>query len=197
MFAAARKLREAGVLGLNERNAEASGATLFNSLLFIGRDGGILGRHRKLVPTYTERLVWGRGDGSSLNVVDTPVGKIGSLVCWEHWMPASRIATSLNVTTPVEVTPYSLWLIPTFLLDMIPFPRMYPRRFARPGLSVFSPDSAATSPSSRARSFASGSHSFARASASSGGSSSSTTRSGTGNVASDSARIAAGWNAGC
>jgi predicted amidohydrolase len=76
------------VMGMHER----AGGTLYNSILTIGADGTILNLHRKLVPTYTERLVWGRGDGSSLNVVETPIGKLGSLVCWEHWMPASRIA---------------------------------------------------------------------------------------------------------
>ena len=76
------------VMGMHER----AGGTLYNSILTIGPDGTMLNLHRKLVPTYTERLVWGRGDGSSLNVVESPVGKLGSLVCWEHWMPASRIA---------------------------------------------------------------------------------------------------------
>lgn len=76
------------VMGMHERK----GGTLYNSILTIGPDGSILNLHRKLVPTYTERLVWGRGDGSTLNVVETPFGKLGSLVCWEHWMPAARIA---------------------------------------------------------------------------------------------------------
>lgn len=48
--------------------------------------------HRKLVPTYTERLVWGRGDGSTLETVETPWGVLGSLICWEHWMPLARAA---------------------------------------------------------------------------------------------------------
>ena len=51
-----------------------------------------MGKHRKLIPTYTERLIWGRGDGSTLTVVDTPHGRLGGLVCWEHWMPLTRQA---------------------------------------------------------------------------------------------------------
>ena len=83
--------KEAGavvVMGLHERD----GGTLYNTMLYLGADGRILGKHRKLVPTYTERLVWGRGDGSTLTVVDTDFGRLGGLVCWEHWMPLARAA---------------------------------------------------------------------------------------------------------
>ena len=76
------------VMGLQERD----GNTLYNTMVYISEMGEILGKHRKLVPTYTERLVWGRGDGSTLTVVDTPVGRLGGLVCWEHWMPLARQA---------------------------------------------------------------------------------------------------------
>jgi predicted amidohydrolase len=76
------------VMGMHERD----GNTLYNTMLYISDKGEILGKHRKLVPTYTERLVWGRGDGSTLTVVDTPVGRLGGLVCWEHWMPLARQA---------------------------------------------------------------------------------------------------------
>ncbi len=76
------------VMGLNERD----GGTLYNSILYISATGEILGKHRKLMPTYTERLVWGQGDGSTLTVVDTPLGRLGGLVCWEHWMPLARFA---------------------------------------------------------------------------------------------------------
>lgn len=76
------------VMGMNERD----GGTLYNTILYIGADGQILGKHRKLTPTYTERLVWGIGDGSTLTVVDTPLGRVGGLVCWEHWMPLARHA---------------------------------------------------------------------------------------------------------
>jgi aliphatic nitrilase len=75
--------RESGVsvcLGLSER----VGGTLFNSQLFIGPDGGIVGRRRKLVPTSHERMVWGRGDGTDLRVFDLPFGRTGALICFEH-----------------------------------------------------------------------------------------------------------------
>jgi nitrilase len=87
--------REAGVhvaIGINERNVEASGTSLHNSLLFIGDDGRILGVHRKLVPTAGERLVHAQGDGSSLRAYDTSLGRIGGLICWENYMPLARQA---------------------------------------------------------------------------------------------------------
>jgi len=80
------------VIGLNERNTEASNASLFNSLLFISEQGEVLGKHRKLIPTGGERMVWGQGDGSSLRSYDTSVGKIGGLICWENFMPLARNA---------------------------------------------------------------------------------------------------------
>jgi predicted amidohydrolase len=76
------------VMGLHERD----GNTLYNTMVYISEGGKILGKHRKLIPTYTERMGWGRGDGSTLTVVDTPVGRLGGLVCWEHWMPLARQA---------------------------------------------------------------------------------------------------------
>lgn len=87
--------READVqvaIGVNERNTEASGTSLFNSLLFIAADGRILGVHRKLVPTAGERLVHAQGDGSSLRSYETPVGRVGGLICWENYMPLARQA---------------------------------------------------------------------------------------------------------
>jgi len=80
------------VCGLNERDGKLSRATLYNTVVIIGEQGDILNRHRKLMPTNPERMVWGFGDGSSLNVVDTPVGKIGTLLCWESYMPLARYA---------------------------------------------------------------------------------------------------------
>lgn len=81
------------VIGISERiSAGPAYGTLFNSLLTYGPDGTLLNHHRKLVPTYTERLVWGRGDTAGLRAVDTPAGRVGGLVCWEHWMPLSRQA---------------------------------------------------------------------------------------------------------
>jgi len=87
--------RDSGVtvaIGINERNAEASDSTLFNTLLYVGPDGSVLGKHRKLIPTSGERLVWGRGDGSDLNVYRLPFGRLGGLLCWENYMPLPRYA---------------------------------------------------------------------------------------------------------
>ena len=81
------------VVGVVERVRSGVGhGSLYNAILTIGADGAVLNRHRKLVPTYTERLVWGPGDGAGLRSVDTPAGRIGALVCWEHWMPLARQA---------------------------------------------------------------------------------------------------------
>jgi len=88
--------QEAGltvVIGVTERVPAGPGSgTLYNALLTFGPDGRLLNHHRKLVPTYTERMVWGPGDGAGLRAVDTPAGRVGGLVCWEHWMPLARQA---------------------------------------------------------------------------------------------------------
>jgi len=84
------------VMGVNERERGRRTGTLYNSIVYLGADGRLLGTHRKLVPTYTERLVWGRGDGSTLHVFDTPLGRLGGLVCWEHWMPLARHAMHVS-----------------------------------------------------------------------------------------------------
>lgn len=79
------------VMGANEKLGEDSGS-LYNSLFYITNQGELAGIHRKLMPTYTERNVWAYGDGSTLTVVDSPMGRIGGLICWEHWMPLARFA---------------------------------------------------------------------------------------------------------
>ena len=85
------------VIGVNERVESGPGnGTLYNSLLTFGPDGKLLNHHRKLVPTFTERLVWGQGDGAGLTAVETPAGRIGGLVCWEHWMPLARQALHMS-----------------------------------------------------------------------------------------------------
>lgn len=90
---AARDLKISIVLGVNERVDSGPGnGTLYNSLLTISDDGQLKNHHRKLVPTYTERLVWGNGDGRGLEAVPTAVGRVGGLICWEHWMPLARMA---------------------------------------------------------------------------------------------------------
>jgi nitrilase len=84
------------VIGMHEINSEASNASLFNSILFIDNNGEIIGKHRKLIPTGGERLIWARGDGSTLKAYDTSVGKIGGLICWENYMPLARNAIYEN-----------------------------------------------------------------------------------------------------
>ena len=86
--AAAREAGAALVVGVHER----AGRTLYNALLIFGPDGTLLNHHRKLVPTYSERLVWGHGDGHGLRAVEAAGVKLGGLVCWEHWMPLARQA---------------------------------------------------------------------------------------------------------
>jgi predicted amidohydrolase len=81
------------IVGVSERVAHGAGAgTLYNSILTFSPGGALLNHHRKLIPTYTERMVWGVGDADGLRVVDTHAGHVGALVCWEHWMPLARQA---------------------------------------------------------------------------------------------------------
>ncbi len=88
--AAAGEARTYVALGINER--EPHGSTLYNTLLYFSADGALLGKHRKLVPTGPERLAWGMGDGSTLEVFDTDIGRIGGLICWENYMALARYA---------------------------------------------------------------------------------------------------------
>ena len=88
-------VREAGVylaIGVIERDTQFSQGTLYCTLLYFGPDGKLLGKHRKLKPTGSERLIWGEGDGSTLTVLKTELGKIGGLICWENYMPLARMA---------------------------------------------------------------------------------------------------------
>ena len=80
------------VVGLSETNSESSNASIYNTILFIDENGAILGKHRKLMPTNCERLIWAQGNGSTLKSYDTSVGKIGGLICWENFMPLPRNA---------------------------------------------------------------------------------------------------------
>jgi nitrilase len=89
---AARRANVLVALGVNERNAEASGTSLFNTVVLIGPDGEVLAKHRKLVPTGPERLVWAQGDGSTLLPIATELGRVGMLICWENYMPLARYA---------------------------------------------------------------------------------------------------------
>jgi len=89
---AARQHKLTVVCGIEERDNQQSKTTLYNSIITIGSDGSLLNRHRKLMPTNPERMVWGFGDASGLKVVETNVGRIGSLLCWENYMPLARYA---------------------------------------------------------------------------------------------------------
>jgi nitrilase len=84
----AKTCNSAIVIGVIER----SGATLFCTALFISNNGELLARHRKLMPTASERLIWGQGDGSTIPVVDTKAGRVGAAICWENYMPLLRTA---------------------------------------------------------------------------------------------------------
>jgi nitrilase len=99
----ARSHRVHLVIGVQERDPH--GATIYCTVLHFGSDGRLLTKHRKLMPTGSERTVWGQGDGSTLDVVQTPLGRIGGLICWENYMPLARFH---QYAQGVEV-----WLAPT------------------------------------------------------------------------------------
>jgi predicted amidohydrolase len=89
----ALRLKIVIVIGVNEKVVSGIGnGTIYNSLLTFGADGVLVNHHRKLMPTYAERLVWGQGDAAGLQAVDTSIGRVGGLICWEHWMPLARQA---------------------------------------------------------------------------------------------------------
>lgn len=79
------------VVGVNELDPTRSG-TVYNTLLYLAPDGSLALKHRKLVPTNHERLVWGQGDGGGLRAIETPLGRIGGLICWENYMPLARFS---------------------------------------------------------------------------------------------------------
>lgn len=89
--AIARETNVTLVTGVVERLEHGPGrGTLYNALLTFTPDGALANHHRKLMPTFSERMVWGPGDTNGLRAVDTPAGRVGGLVCWEHWMPLAR-----------------------------------------------------------------------------------------------------------
>ena len=91
-------------IGVTEKNGHGLDGTLHCSNLFFGPEG-YMGRHRKLKPTAAERVIWGEDDGSTITVVDTPYGKMGSLICWENYMPLARMAMYMKGV--------NLYLVPT------------------------------------------------------------------------------------
>jgi nitrilase len=92
------------VIGMNERNSETSNSSLYNTILFIDDEGLILGKHRKLMPTNCERLIWAQGSGNTLKSYETSIGKIGGLICWENFMPLARNAI-YEAGTQIYVAP--------------------------------------------------------------------------------------------
>jgi nitrilase len=97
------------VVGVIEREA----GTLYCTVLFFAPDGGYLGKHRKVMPTASERLVWGFGDGSTLPIFDTPFGKLGAVICWENYMPLLRTAMyskGIEIYCAPTADPRDSWL---------------------------------------------------------------------------------------
>jgi nitrilase len=94
------------VVGVDERDPH--GATIYNTVLYFSPGGMLAGRHRKLMPTGSERTVWGMGDGSTLRVVDTGLGRIGGLTCWENYMPLARFH--------LYAQGVDLWIAPTLAM---------------------------------------------------------------------------------
>lgn len=104
----AREVEAYIVIGVIERD----GYTLYCTVLFFGADGKLLGKHRKLVPTAMERIIWGRGDGSTIPVFDTPLGRLGAGICWENKMPLLRTAMyskGVQLYCAVTVDDRSTW----------------------------------------------------------------------------------------
>ncbi len=89
---AAREHAVSVVCGMHERDSDFSRSTLYNTVVIIGPDGAMLNRHRKVMPTSPERMVWGFGDATGIRAVDTPCGRIGALLCWESYLPLARCA---------------------------------------------------------------------------------------------------------
>lgn len=94
-----------GVIEREGRFGTTPGGTLYCTTLYFGPDGALLGKHRKLKPTAAERIIWGEGDGSTLTALDTDLGTIGGLICWEHYMPLARAA--------MYAKGVQVWLAPT------------------------------------------------------------------------------------
>jgi nitrilase len=99
------------VVGVQER--EPIGSTIYNTVLYLSPEGELLDRHRKLVPTGSERTVWGMGDGSTLRTIGTPLGRLGGLICWENYMPLARFhlyAQGVDVWLAPTLAPGDGWV---------------------------------------------------------------------------------------
>ncbi len=90
--AAAREAQAYVCIGVIERDQTFSRGTIYCTLVYLGPDGRVLAKHRKLMPTAAERYMWGSGDGSTLPVIQTPHGRLGGLICWENYMPLARMS---------------------------------------------------------------------------------------------------------
>jgi nitrilase len=109
--AAAREANAYLVIGVDER--EPSGSTIYNTLLYFDPQGNLLGKHRKLMPTGSERTVWGMGDGSTLDTYPTPFGRVGGLICWENYMPLARFylySQGVDVWVAPTLAPGDGWI---------------------------------------------------------------------------------------
>lgn len=104
LAALARKHKVVIVIGVNEVTPKSPG-TIYNTILTFNEKGELANHHRKLMPTFTEKLIHGTGDGNGLKSVDTNFGKLGSLICWEHWMPLTRQA----MHNEGEIVHIALW----------------------------------------------------------------------------------------
>jgi len=93
---AAQRAKVNCVIGCNELSDRPGSLTIYNSLIVISRDGRILGRHRKLMPTHSERIYWGMGDASDIRVFDLDIGKVGASICYEHHMTLLRAALAIK-----------------------------------------------------------------------------------------------------
>jgi nitrilase len=107
--AAARDAGAYVVVGVDER--EPHGTTIYNTILYFGPDGSLPGKHRKLMLTGSERTVWGMGDGSTLEVFETPFGRVGGLICWENYMPLTRFSCTLRASTCGSHQPSRLGMV--------------------------------------------------------------------------------------
>ncbi len=106
--------REHGVwLAIGVQEKEPNAGTIYNTLLYLSPEGTVVEKHRKLVPTGSERTVWGMGDGSTLRAVETPFGRVGGLICWENYMPLARFhlyAQGIDVWLAPTLAPGDAWV---------------------------------------------------------------------------------------